>query len=99
MNDELRKEWRIFELEEFPAACTGRAAGDQTWEQVDAVAAACIATLLASGTLDGECRALLEDAILRLTEITALAEEEHRHYFSQLLGLASQAREALGKQA
>ncbi len=99
MNDELRQEWRTFELEEFPAECLGRAAGDQTWEQVDAVTAACISALLASGTLDGECRALLDDAILRLTEMTALAEEDHRYYFSQLLELARQAREAAGQQA
>lgn len=93
MNDAFRAEWLAFELEEFPAECLGRTVDGQTWEQVDAVAAACISTHLASGKLDADCLRLMDEAIIRLAEMAALAEEDVRSYFVRLLELARQARE------
>lgn len=90
----LREAWLEFELEEFPPACLGRTVNGRTWEQADAVAAGCIAMLTETGALDGECRALLEGAILDLAEMAALAEEEDRAYFTRLLELARQALDA-----
>lgn len=93
MTAEWKEEWLRFELEEFPELCLGRRAGDMSWEQVDAVAAACISTALATGALDRECLAVLDDAILRLAEMTALADVDERSYFESLLDFARRVRD------
>jgi hypothetical protein len=94
MKDDLREEWLVFELEEFPQGCLGLPVGDQTWEQADAVAAGCISTWLAEGKLDADCRALLTDAVVKLAEMAATADEDCREYFVRLLDLARRTQAA-----
>lgn len=95
MTDDLKEDWFRFELEEFPETCLGRRVGDLTWEQADALAAGCISTWLA-GAWGPECLAILDDSILKLAEMTALAEVEERPYFETLLDFARRVRDASG---
>jgi hypothetical protein len=93
MTADLKEDWLRFELEEFPETCLGRRVGEFSWEQVDAVAAACISTWLTTGALDRECLAVLDDAILRLAEMTALADVDECSYFETLLDFARRVRD------
>jgi hypothetical protein len=92
---ELKESWLAFEVEEFPPASLGRKVKGMLYEQVDAVAAGCISTFLRTGALDGECLALLDEALDRLNEMAALAPEgEDRTYFTRLLEIARGVRAA-----
>ena len=92
--DELKELWLAFELEEFPAACEGLTVKGMLYEQVDAVAAACIATFLRTGALDDECLALFDGALDRLAAIEAAVDESDRPYFTRFLEIAAAVRAA-----
>ncbi len=99
MQAKLKDRWHAFEVEEFPPACLGRTVNGMLYEQVDAVAAACISTFLKKGELDDECRALLDDALIRLELMAGAVEEAHQPYFTRLLALARETRQAVGDKA
>ena len=96
MRTNVKDRWTAFEVEEFPPACLGRTVNGMLYEQVDAVAAGCISTFLKRGELDGECRALLDAALIKLEIMAGAVEESHKPYFTRLLEIARDTRRAAG---
>lgn len=93
MNEELKETWSTFELEEFPEGSRARVVDGLRFEQVDALAAACVSTFIRTGVLDAECLALLEENVGRLNAMADTAEEGDRPYFKRLHDIAVAVRD------
>lgn len=94
----LAADWADFELLEFPPSFEGRRFEGEAAEAIDAVAAGCVSTFLAAGTLDAECRQLLDTACRRLglaAEAAAQDDDGTRDYFVRFHALAGRVLAAL----
>ncbi len=93
MSESLKEVWELFELEEFPEGSRLREVEGLRFEQVDALAAACIATFIRLGALDAECFAVLEKNLRRLNVMAEAADEGDQPYFIRLRDIAQAVRD------
>ncbi|MFO7535618.1 MAG: hypothetical protein R6X19_08055 [Kiritimatiellia bacterium] len=93
MNESLKEMWELFELEEFPEGSRLREVEGLRFEQVDALAAACVSAFIRLGALDAECCAVLEENLRRLNVMADLADEADQPYFIRLRDIAHAVRD------